>query len=280
MASFIAVGSQYTFWAINNNGVAYGTTGAIANGGDAGMGRLEGISNGTLTIPPSRNINRPGDNANKGTIKIASDAVPEGELTTVIYDPDFNAVTKGLLVNTINGRDYVLNGVPCPSYASVSLVFNSPAQNTTPGDVGEPGWQVMIYHNVQVDGTGATAIQTGTGIDYAHGITASYANKTPYNRALTLVADGATSALQTGPIFSDYPMTQHTFIADGTEDEIVLNETPAAADATTVEVRRNGTLLAYTTDYTVTPATRTVTLVSPGTAADIVTIWYGFVPQC
>jgi hypothetical protein len=79
---------------------------------------------------------------------------------------------------------------------------------------------------------------------------------------------------------SPYPVCSQVFKSNAATLGIVLDQTPAANSATAVRVWRNGTALTFTTDFTVTVATKTVTLVAPGTAGDRFEIVYQHTATC
>lgn len=96
---FTAMGSQYTFWAVNTNGYPDGTSATtIANGSNSGMGRLKGVSKFGATMPESpRNVVL-GDNGVVGQFLGQPQALPTGELTTSVFDQTFQTVANGQLV--------------------------------------------------------------------------------------------------------------------------------------------------------------------------------------
>lgn len=280
---FSAVGSRILYWSYLYNGYSYGTNLSLATGADIGMGRLLGVKSLGLPIPQSRNIAIEGDNGIIGALKIATGSLAEGELVTSVKDPTFVTGAQSLLINSVNGLDYHINGIPCPTYRNLCFIENAPAQNDTSGSLGQLGWSVTIYLSTQVQPRDETQIQNATAWEFTHDILASYADKFPWGEAISNSLYGATRALKFGPFYSPYPYTLHTFIGDGTATTFTVDETPAGAGATYGEMYDNGAAVTYGAGagkFTVVAATKTVTFGTAPVSGHICNYFYQFQASC
>lgn len=282
MVAFGAVGSSFNFWGIRNaNGYVTGTATALANGANSGMGRLFGVSSLGIQKAASRNVVIPGDNSIFGAIKIAAGDLSQGSLVTSVKNPIFTTSSQGTILDDFGDSEIALDGIPCPNYRQLVLVTNAPAVN----EDGAQGFSVKIYFNIQADPRDNDT-QDAQAHQYTHDLIASLANAFPWGQAFTLVDHGSTRALMTEPFFSLYPLCIHTLRRNTGVTTVVLDETPAAANADSVLAFNNGTAMTYAgspasgTEYAVNTATRTVTLGAAGTAGDYLVIPYFFVPQC
>lgn len=281
MASYSFTGSQHTwFTLLDTNGVFAGTAGTIANGSDAGMGRLEGVRTVSVGIPEGVAIPYPGDNGNKGTQLIGSEAAVEGSIVTSIEDLTFTTKSQGTSTSTIGDATAQPLGIQCPTYASMAVIVNSPALNQTPGSKGVKGWHAYLVMSIQSQPRGVDSIESSTAADFQHKIVATYADKFFWEAAISAVTHGTTNMLVYDLGFSAYPWTAHNFKGDGAATTFTLDETPAAASSDKVVYWKDGAIQAYTTNYTVTVATKTVTLVAAPAAGTDNVVLYQYVATC
>lgn len=281
MAVFGAVGSQLTFWQYrNSSGYGVGTNNAMTNGQNSGAGRLYGITTVGLQKATTRNIVINGDNGIFGAIKIAPSDVPQGSIVANAKDPVFAAGTQSTVLDTLGGNNLMIDGIPCPTYQQMIIINNSPAIDST----GAAGWLIDIFMNVTADIVDGDA-SDGAARQFTANLLGSYSTKFPWGKALSSVTNGATKALS-AQMFAPYPLTMHTLIRNTGVTTLVLNETPAGASATMVPAFNNGTAMNYnaspstSTDYSITTATKTLTLGAAGTAGDVLTVPYFFIPTC
>lgn len=281
MGSFSALGSSYTWWAVlDSTGYAMGTTGSISNGSDAGFGRLEGVNTASLVIPDPRIVPIPGDNKNKTTMLVESDAAIQGALTTSIEDSTFVNKAQGTTSFTIGDMTPILIGPGCPLYTNLTIIVNSPAVNFASGSRGQKGYRAKLFLNVQVFPKSEDSMENGNALAFNHPLVATPVDKFWWGNSILAADWVATSGVGVDLGFSVYPITGHTYVGDNSATTMTLDETPAAATAAKVVYWKDGTLKAYTTDYTVTPATKTVTFAAAPAAATKNLFLYQYVPAC
>ncbi|PJF39565.1 MAG: hypothetical protein CUN54_08400 [Phototrophicales bacterium] len=278
---FSAVGTEITFWGFLKAGIVHGTNGNLVDGQDSAMGQLLGVSDLGLALPEGRTIDIGGDNSNRGSIELPPNASPSGQLLTTVNNPTFVAAAQGGLISTEDGLDLYLQGVPCPDNVPLTIIHNAPAQRQDAGFLTETGYEITIYLFVKVQPRGRNNIQDSQNAQYTHRIVGNYADKLPWGELLTAVKFGKTRAIQIGPFFSDFPMTMHTYIGDGSIGQsVTLAHTPAGTTAAEVRVynANTGAKKTITTDYTV--AGNVVTFVTDPAAGEQNVIFYQFPPDC
>jgi hypothetical protein len=284
---FSAVGEQMTFisWLDTTNYALGGST-SLANGSASGSLRFQGLQQAGIALPPSRPIAITGDNANLGALLIPGDANPTGQLLTSIYNPTIATKAQGTLVNTVGSFDWTVNGIPCPVFAPFTMIINSPALKQTPGSKGAKGYEVTIWHNVVLQPLDEAQITDAQVHQFTHSLLATYTNIQPWGAPITALLYNTTLALKTGPFWSDYPVTLHSFKGDAAVTTVVLDETPAAATGNAVLAYFAGVKGTYnatpTTNvqYSVDTSTKTVTIGAAPSAGVKVEILYQFLPNC
>lgn len=281
MGSFAAVGSSYDWWgALDSAGYLMGTTGTIANGADAGMGRLEGVNTASLVIPDPRIIAIPGDNKNKGTMLIESDSPVQGVLTTSIEDSTFVNKAQGTTPFTIGDASATILGPGCPLFANLTAIINSPAISFTSGSRGQKGYRAKLFLNIQVFPKSEESMENGNALAFSHPLVGTPVDTFWWGNSVLAADWVATSGLAIDLGFTTYPWTGHTFVGDASATSFTLDETPAAASAAKVVYWKAGVLKAYTTDYTLVPSTKTVTFAVAPAAANKNLFLYQYIPAC
>lgn len=280
---YSAVGSQHTwFGVLDSAGYLAGTTGTVANGADAGMGRLNGVESVNLNVPEARAVVIPGDNGIKGTLLIQSNNAPEGAIVTTVADLTYETQAQSLSTDSIGNATTQLLGPQCPTFKPLCHIVNSPALDQTPGNVGAPGWHAYIFLKNQVQPRSADNIQNGNAFNFPHRIVATYADTAFWGDDL-LTGYDSTTGLIIDMGWTAYPWTAHRFTGDNSTTSITLDETPAGESANVVIVWNSGTKLTYGAgagNYQVTASTKTVTYgTAPGTGVKSV-ILYQYVPTC
>lgn len=269
---------QDCWWAVlNSSGYAMGTTGSIANGSDAGMGQFDdvrGISIPTLT---ATTINMSG-----GSIKqVDPRSALEGTLTAGTRDLTFVSKFNGLSTASFGDATAMMLSNICPPYVNMCGIVNMPAINRTAGSQGTKGYLSYAILNMQF--TDAETIEFAFGteqVDFAFPFASSFVD-TAFWGDSTLSTEWGTSQAHVLDLgFSEYPWTAHTFVHDNSTTSFTVDQTPAAASADKVVVFEAGTLQAYTTDYTVTTATKTIGGITATTAGTVIVALYQYVPTC
>lgn len=275
------VGSQHTWFAVlDSTGYLKGTTGTIANGADAGMGRLNGVNSVGLTIPEARAIVYEGDNGTKGVQLINANTAPEGEIVTSIADLTFQTQAQSLSTFTLGNTVTQILGPSCPVFKTLALIVNSPALDQTAGNVGQAGWHSYIFWKNQVQPRSGT-IENGNASSFSHKTVATYADTSFWGDNLEDWDTVSGLILDLG--WSAYPWTAHTFVGDNSATSFTLDETPAAESGNAVLAWADGTALVYgggAGQYSVVASTKTVTFGTAPAAAVNDVFLYQYIPTC
>lgn len=276
-----ANGIQYGYWYVRNGAYPYGTTGTIANGASAGGGRLN-IKSVEVTEPAVERVYPAGNNGTLGvTFTNQPTELPTGNLTMEALDQTFVAKSNGLILDTWAGWDVLGFGPVCYTYSSMMFVLNSPAKSLETATLGEAGWLVTVLLNVENFATTMATMTTRAVQEWANALSFSRSSTLPWGTAFTN-ADNASTGFVGVQFSSDYPVSAHTYVADGTATTFTLDLAPIAASANAVMIVKNGaaTPMAYTTDYTVNTTTKVVTLVAAGSAGDKYVVFYKHAATC
>jgi hypothetical protein len=279
------VGSDHVwFGVLDSASVLAGTTGTVANGADAGMGRLNGVESVGYNVPESRVVGIPGDNGLKGAMLIPPNTPPEGSIVTSIADLTFQTQAQSLTTRTLGDTVTQMIGPSCPVYKSICLIVNSPALDHTAGNVGAPGFHSYVFFKNQIQPRGAESIQNGNAATFPHRMVGTYADKAFWGESLPASSGwGTLSGLILDLGWSPYPWTAHRYTGDNSTTSFTSDETPAAADGNSTLLWQAGTLLVYGSGagkYEVVTATKTWTFgTAPGTGVKAVAL-YRYIPSC
>lgn len=278
--SFSSLGLKIVYWAAKNGAYPNGTTATpLANGSASGMGRLTGVSGLSVTEPDSPIITAAANNGVLVQFVGEPQELPSGTLTQVALDQQFAAVATGVKLHAEGDYEYLPGFPACFNYADLFLVVNAPAKSTEPGTFGLSGWEVTEYFLVNAQVKSGGDKQTNTVSELSSPLTLNRVATLPSGVAIS-ATDYGTTQMSKRVYWAEHPITYHVFVGDGTTTTVTLNETPAAANGNRVQVWNNGTLLAYTTDYTVNPTTRVLTYVSAPGAGVVSVIRYAHVATC
>lgn len=277
-----AVGVQYGYWYVLNGAYPYGTTGAIANGSSAGGGRITGLRSVEITEPAVERLFPTGNNSSLGvTFTMQPNELPTGNMTMGGLDQTFVGKSNGVILDTWAGWDILGFGPQCYNFAQMMFILNSPAKSLETATLGEAGWLVTVLLKVENFATTMASMNERAVQEWANALTFSKSSTLPWGTPFTTV-DNASTAFIGVQFSSDYPVAAHTYVSDGTETDFILDLTPVAASANAVMVVKNGatTPMAYTTDYSVTPSSRTVALAAAGAAGDKYVVIYKHPVTC
>ena len=269
---FNTAGLERVEWAVNSSaGYPYGVTGSIANGADAGMGRILGAQNFNLPLQPPRQVSIPGDDSVQAIYFFQPETLPNGDMVLGNIDLNLWAKSQGIKNYTDGDWDAVVGQPDSPTFNQLTIITTSQAKSAQSGSVGNAGWFHKIYPRVQLVPIGDQGQTSAGPTNFTHQMIANMTDKLPWGTSFSLANNGTTR----GAMYllkSEYRMTLHTHVSDASDTSIVLAYTPAAATANKIKVYRNGTLLTITTDWSVSGST--ITLVSAGSAGDVVVVRY------
>lgn len=275
----VTLAPTYSFWTALNGTYPYGTTGTIANGAGAGMGRLRGVSEVNIPQVAAGKINVAADNGALTQFTTQPQELPSGTINVVVLDQNFVAKANGVKVYADGDWDEVGDAPACYSFADLGFVFNCPANSQESGSIDEAGWNVYEFYKVQVQAPVIAQLQTGQNATFPNNVTTKRASAAFTGRAFSVSNDGST-AFVVKQYWSDYPVTYYTFIGDNSTTTATLNELPPAANAASVQMWTAGVKKVYTTDYTLVAATGVVTFAAAPAAAAKVVLKQKFIPTC
>jgi hypothetical protein len=269
---FNSAGLERVYWAVNSSaGYPYGVTGSIANGADAGMGRIIGAQNFNLPLQPPRQVSIPGDDSVQAIYFFQPETLPNGDMVLGNIDLNLWAKSQGIKNYTDGDWDAVVGQPDSPTFSQLTLITNSQAKSAASGSVGNAGWFVKVYPRVQLVPIGDQGQTAAGATNFTHQMIANVTDKLPWGTSFSVANNGTTRGASY-MFYSENRVSLHTHVADASDVAFTLSYTPAAATANKIKVYRNGTLLTITTDWTVSGST--VTLQAAGSAGDVVVCRY------
>jgi hypothetical protein len=258
--------AKFQYALVDSDGYMHGPAGLLAQGSQRGMGIHVGIKRAGGQANDPRTRSSTGDD---GLFRInwmfPADADGNLDLNFAPLHFDFLALVTGIK----NYADGEWNTVGMeanvdPSAAQLCLLINVQAKEAD-ADMGKGRWFNLCYPLVSVypkygmheEATDAQWPYTGV---------PSRAAKTPWGVAFTKVTNGFTRAPRFG-FTSRLPLTQHALVGNASATVMNLDYTPAS-DHTgfVVKVYKEGVPLTPTTDFTVNPGLKTITLTTPPAA--------------
>ena len=232
---------------------------AIANGDDSGMGKLSGIANLALTIPDIPDVNLGGDAGVEGTVKGRPTATPTGVLTAEVSDQIFSAAISNLKVVAEGPDDIMIDTMVGLVFNPIMFVINKPGASREAGTYGQRGYNVreLFYgfvHDKDVEAIGRTVVG-----NISLSIAFQHIDRTPYGEQILEAKFGSCKLFGFKTYWSQYPVTYHSYLGDGSDASFVLDVTPAFEDGEALQGWEAGVGIIYATDYAVVKATKTVT---------------------
>jgi hypothetical protein len=279
----VALGPVEYIWVakLDANGVPKGITGTIAAGSDAGFRRVKGLVSLGETIPEVTYTPYQGDNRTLGHFVSRPSDVVKASLGLIVLDQVMEAALDGRSIYTLGSWEVSQRTVQCMDLQDLAIIVNGKARSHESGSSGQEGWYTILYYNVNMQKTGLTLSgENGTASQNAFAAVANEVDTSWWEELFT-TNYGVDVAYASDPIIADYPITGHTYVSDGsTSESFTVDETPAAADAASNQLWEDGSIETYTTNFTVTTATKTIALVTdPANNSDNFLL-YEFVPDC
>lgn len=267
-----SAGLDRSYWAANNAaGYPCGSAGTLANGADASLARVQGSQSFNLPMQEPRTVNIPGDDSTQAIYLFPPESLPNGDMVLGNLNLTLWAKAQGIKVYADGELSGVVGQPDSPTFNNLTFVTNAQAKSAQSGSVGNAGFRVKFFPRIQLVPIGDNGQSSAAGAGFTHKITANPSDLLPWGEPFTLANHGTTRGAM-WEVFSDYRICLHTHISDASDTTITLAYTPAAATAAKIQVYRNGTKLTITTDWTVSGST--ITLVSAGSAGDVVVIRY------
>lgn len=226
-------------------GYLNGLSGALANGADDGMARLLGAQSMNLALQQPRRVNVPGDNGVMAVYFFEADTLPTGDLVLGTIDLNFIAKAQDTKTYTDVEFDVPILQPDSPTYNRLCLLSIADAKSDQSGSVGNAGYTVKIYPNVQVVPMGDAGLSNAAATSFTHALIASKFDRLPWGTLLSDANNGTERGVVYGPFFSEGKVTLHTIIGDGSATSVTLDHTPLAYDGNKIQVWDNGVALVY-----------------------------------
>ena len=257
---------------VNSTGYVLSTAGALSNGSGGGLGVLRAVKRAVPTNPEPTRSNATGDERKfRHTYVSLPEELPEVDLAFALLDTDFGArmtgikrFTEGLAAGIIEDHNVQADAV------QVCLYLTGPAKSGDTATNGTARYRTRIYPLCNVVAL-PSSFEEATIADFTYKAYPAQASFKDLTEALNATTHGGTRAASV-MYATIYPLTQHTFVGNGTATQVTLDYTPAG-DGTTgyMRITSNGTLLA-TTAYSV--AAKVVTLTGAPSSGGVVQVRY------
>lgn len=231
----------------------------MVNGDDSAMGRLSGAANAAITVPDLPDVNLGGTGGVGGAVKGRVTAIPTSVLTADVLDQIFQAAISNAITVAEGPDDIQVDSLVGKILDPMLIVINSPGASREAGTFGQRGYNVteLLYGFIQ--DKDAEAIGRGVEGSYAANVSWQHIDRLPYGEQILEAKFGYCQAWRIPTYWSEFPVTYHAYQGDDTDASIVFDVTPASEDGEAVQVWNDTTKLAYSTDYQVVAATKTLT---------------------
>jgi hypothetical protein len=268
--NYTAAGLYSAFYGfLDSAGYFNGATATtLANGADSGAVYVDGIDAFELNPQAPRIVTVPGNNGAISTYLFPADSNPQGSLTVGTFNSNLYALPQSNKVYA-EGADWEFVTIQPAvwDFRNIAIVVNTQAQSRDSGTVGLAGYMVEIYPRCQLIPSGGSARQNAQASNFTHSVIANQFDTYPWGKALSNTNEGTTGAVGIR-FYSPYPVTMHAFKSDASATTFTTDYTPAAANADKFGIWKAGVKFAYTTNFTLVAATKTITLAAAGTAGD------------
>ncbi len=259
---------------IDSDGYPMGPTGSIANGSNRGMGIHPGIKRGGGAGTEPRIVNSTGDDGlHLMQFAFGPAEIARMDMLYATYNMDFYVAATGTKIHSDGEWNTVLEDTNADiNSTQMCIILNILAQEAD-ADFGKQRWTNLFYPILTSVPLFATH-EEAAAADWAWRGIPSRSAKYPWGVAWTKATNGATRATKFRRT-SRLPMTMHTFIGDGATTTFTLDYSPASDDTGfVVKVYKEGTELTKTTQFTVNPGLKRVTLATAPTAGQRVVVVY------
>ena len=218
-----------------------------------------------------------GDDGIASKFKFKPSDFPENQMTFGSGDLDFNALVQSTLVQDVAGWSFGSVQPADPIYRQMIYIVQGNSFSQENASLNTAEWYVQIMLNVQTAPLHRGSFTERAAGDFLYSNTMNEASNTPWGVDFTDVDDG-TAAMVAMEFFSQYPVTIHRFTGNNIETDYILDLTPVDS-ADWMVVTLDGVVKTYTTDYTITAATKIVAFEAGSIPTDgaIIEIFYGFV---
>jgi len=279
VTKIISAGADVMFYGVRDGAGYFNgpTATAVANGSGAGMALLEGVKNAPHSVAEPESVAVTGDNSVLGSFQFEPNELSSFILELATRDLTFEALAQSTLVATEGDISLSVIQPKAASYTNIIFLVTGEAQSRASGSIGTPQFETLLIPNATVVPLSRDGFAERAPATYRYRVTCNPVDKLPWGLALSDATNGTTES----PAFtmnSENRLHVYRASGDGTTDDFVLTYSPAEASSDKVRVYVDGVLKTYTTDYTVTIATKTVTFAggSIPTAGQKIVILYEY----
>lgn len=261
-------------WVLDSAAYPISTTGTLANGADGGGMILTGIKSASGQAREPNRVQSTGDDRRtKFQFIFPTDELPAMEMQfnvrDLIRDGAIAAANKVAISTTMTAIGVDTNeafDVQC------CVILSGVAKSADTATSGATRYRNRIYGSVNVMYIDENwqEVEAAT---YQYRGYPTQMSKYPWGLALNATTDGVTKQTATD-VFSNYPITLHTFIGDNSTTSFTVDYTPAGVSTSgSVKVWVDGVAEADA-NVTVTTSTKTIALsTAPTTAAKVIVLY-------
>lgn len=246
---------------LDSSGFGAGLVGSLANGEDAPSYYMKGIQTADLAMPDPETTAILGNDIYLGAFTWGLGQAPAGSIEMGVYDIDLAVAAEATKRKTLGGIEMHVVGAREATYQDMAFILQSRAKSQDSGSSGLSLVTGYIVPKAEAAWLGWTGLRQREALGARMRIAVQMADVLPWTEALSDTDFGATEGIMLGFTAGHY-LASHTFIGDGVTDTVVLDYTPAGDDTASpavVHILQDGVALTPTTDFTVTPATKTIT---------------------
>ena len=279
VAQFTSAGfDRMEYGVLDPDGYFIGTSTALANGADAGSGRLLGVNTADVSIPEPRIVPVTGDNGAISQYQFDDDTFPAFSISGGVYNQTLDSLVTSTTRQAIGDITVQVLNPQDPVYRQMSLLMVSDAQSQDSGTVGSAGFHhlLIMKSNMSAQYTGGFGNAEAQANNYNVNVTRS--GIFSWGTAITDADNGTTGATM-AYWYAENRMTRHAFVGDGATTTFTLDETAFSdTDGGKNLLWINGVLQTITTNYTLstTAGVTTVTMVIAPSAGERVQMLYEY----
>lgn len=267
---------------LDSNGVPKGITGTVASGSYGAFREAKGVIDLSGLLQAGGFQTQIGSNSIQSTFYERPREAQTFSLGTVVLD--------SVILDNIDNRtnvtvsDWVFSPVSktCQTLNNMALIVVSQAVSNQSGSVGESGYATTLIWNVQMEEVdkafSGTTLPDGA---MQFNCTANSVDTTWWEESISNY--GVNQALFFEPFWTENPVTGGTYVGDATSSQTFTVDTsflPATQTDTGNKLWEDGTIEAYTTDYTNNLTTGVYSYVNdPADGSDNVLL-YEFTKTC
>lgn len=259
---------------VDSNGYPKGTTGVLSNGSAAGFALISALKSAGGQAGAPEEVNGTGDNRRtKHKWVVGAAELASLDLGVIHFDLTMHEAITGNKVQTLSDWSWA----PAESNAQVGNIQSCVILTADGQEAGSP-FGVQRYLNWVYPLLSITPLYANFSeaevAEFQMRGSPTMASKTPWGETLGLSTHGATKMARFPFFTKDYPLTMHTIVENGTSTSFTLSYTPAGTQASNyIKVWRNGAILT-SGHFTVTTATKSLTINTLGSAGDVVVVAY------